>query len=104
MSDFESNVEKHKEKAMLSFRKWTKDQAATEIMRDYVGQEGKDGKSKLDNLLNRMEDIALKSIDDEVSRKAIKDILEMAAGNPKISVQNNNQYNFGDFLKGLKDD
>lgn len=102
MSEFQDKVAQVKEQAIAKLRRWDKEKAATEILREYLGEEGLNGQSNLDNLLTRMKGIALHAEDLEVSRKATKDLLEMAAGASKVNVQNNSQYNFGDFLKELK--
>lgn len=106
MSDFQTNVEIHREKALKKLRQWSDEDSAKKVMRSYLSEEGlyvKSG-SKLDELLEERHKLALTAEDENVKLKAIDSALAMAAGNEKIVATQNNQFNFGDFLNGLKKD
>ena len=105
MSDFQGRVEVFQEKALAKLRKWNNEQAAKEVMREYLSEEGIYTKSetKLDELLNERHRLALTAVDESVKLKAIDSSLAMAAGNEKVVATQNNQYNFGDFLNNIKE-
>lgn len=103
MSDFQLQVEHIRDRAVKVLRKWERDKAAREVMRDYLSEEGllvKSG-SKLEELLEERHRIALTAKDPEIKLKAINASLEMAAGSEKVTNVQNNQYNFGDFLNKI---
>lgn len=67
-------------KAAQNLAKRWEAQKASEIMRDYLSGEGRDGKSNLRNLLDEQQRIALESDDDKVRLMAIDKALTLAAG------------------------
>ncbi len=102
--DFQTQVEVIRDKAVEKLRKWGRDQAAKEVQREYLSEQGLIVKSgtKLEELLDERHRIALGSPDPEVRLKAINASLEMAAGSEKVTNVQNNQYNFGKFLDNIK--
>lgn len=105
MSEFQTIVRIKTDQALARMRKWDKEQAAKEVMRDYLSEEGlitKSG-SKLEELLEQRHRIAISAVDPEVRLKAINSSLEMASGNDKVNNQTNIQFNLGDFVNGLKE-
>lgn len=100
MSKFENQVELLTDQALNHLRRWDKEKAAKEVVRDYLNEEGlivKSG-SKLQELLDERHRLALMAEDDEIKLKAINSSLAMAAGPEKVTNVQNNQFNFGDFL------
>lgn len=67
-------------KAAQNIAKRWEAQKASEIMRDFLSNEGRDGKSNLQNLLDEQQRIALESDDDKVRLLAIDKALTLAAG------------------------
>ncbi len=107
MSDFLSNVETMRDRALNKLRDWEKQKAAREVMREYLSEEGMlvKSNSKLNELLDARHQIALQEAHDpEVRLKAINASLEMAAGNEKVTNVQNNQFNFGKFLNDLPEE
>lgn len=104
MSDFQLQVELIRDKAIEKLRKWDRDKAAREVMREYLSEEGlvvKSG-SKLEELLESRHRLAVdEKTDPEIRLKAINASLEMAAGSEKVTNVQNNQFNFGDFLNKI---
>lgn len=100
MSEFETQIEVHRENAVVKLRKWQQEQSAKEVMRDYLSEEGMYTKSdtKLAELLDERHRIALNAEDDNTRLKAIDSAIASAAGSEKVGNVQNNQFNFGDFL------
>jgi hypothetical protein len=103
MSEFQNEVATLRKSSLAKFKAWEKEQSASDVLRDRLNQEGRQGKMRLDNLIDKMESLALDCEDPEVNRKAAKDLLELAAGNVKVGTVNNNQYNLGNFLTQIKE-
>lgn len=104
MSEFENKVDIYRDNALKKLRQWRKEDAAKDIMRDYLNQEGmvvKSG-SKLEELLDERHRIALMAVDDNIKLKAIDSALNGAAGNTKDGGgdTNNNQFNI--YLNSIK--
>jgi hypothetical protein len=105
MSDFQTQVEVLKDQALAKMRRWSDEQSAKKIHREYLSEEGmfvKSG-SRLEELLDERHRIALTAAEPEVRLKAINSSLDMAAGSEKITNIQNNHYDFGDFLNKCED-
>ena len=105
MSEFETTVDSVANSVVAKMRRWEKEQAAKEIAREFLSEEGLNPEkgSKLSELLEERHRIALNSPDELIRLKAIDSALQMAAGSEKIVATQNNQFNFGEFLNKLKD-
>lgn len=101
--NFQDKVEILTDQALDRLRKWDRDKAAKEVMREYLNEEGMVTKSgsKLTELLDERHRMALNSVDEAVKLKAIDSALTMAAGNEKVTNVQNNQFNFGKFLDDM---
>lgn len=102
---FEIDVKEKTEKALEKMRRWDKEQGAKELMREYLSGQGllDKSKTKLDELLDERTKIALQGVDENIRLKAIDSALMMATGNEKVQNNQFNQFNFNDFVDGLKD-
>src|SRR5258708_5902783 len=83
--NFLEKVDKITDKGLKGLRIWEKKEAGKEFLREYLSEEGRAGKSRIDNLLNRIEEIALDSENEENSIKAAKSLLDIAVGTEKIT-------------------
>ena len=80
MNQYEELKNSIAQKSAQNLAKRWEAQKASEIMRDYLSGEGRDGKSNLQNLLDEQQRLALESDDDKVRLLAIDKALTLAAG------------------------
>lgn len=87
--------QKEKEKIQTAVAKWQAETTLAEYTRNHLAHITESGKTKAENVLDSLYNIALASERDDHKINAAETLLKIASADQKPSTQINQQFNFG---------